>query len=282
MTNTTFLLDSPITLHMTGKFQSPSSEWMHLSRILSDFELIIMTEGTLYMKSDQTFYSVQKGEFLLLSPNTFQSGFKPSTCSFYWLHFSLPINATHQYTTTQQSSYESGKITLPTQGFLKNPEKVLILMKQLQDCIRSYHEKTLNNYMATTILLELYNQLNVHEDHPKNSKAQLYNDILDYIKWHNQDDLRVSTIAEYFGYNEKYLSHLFTTVAGTSLKQYILGQKMEIAKFILTDTNCPVHEVALQLGYTDAHNFMKSFKKVVGLTPSTYRNAYAKRLLFYK
>lgn len=32
------------------------------------------------------------------------------------------------------------------------------MMKQLQDAIRSYNEKNLNNYMTTAILCELFNQ----------------------------------------------------------------------------------------------------------------------------
>ncbi|MNC67761.1 DNA-binding transcriptional regulator AraC [compost metagenome] len=57
---------------------------------------------------------------------------------------------------------------------------------------------------------------------------------------------------------------------------------MEPAKFLLADTNHNINEVSSQLGYTDCHNFMKSFKKIVGLTPTDFRNAYAKRLLFYE
>ncbi|MNE89876.1 HTH-type transcriptional regulator YesS [compost metagenome] len=92
----------------------------------------------------------------------------------------------------------------------------------------------------------------------------------------------MSQIAAYFGYNEKYLSHLFTKISGIPLKQYILQQKMELAKFLLSDTNQNISEVSLQLGYKDCHNFTKSFKKIVGLTPTDFRNAYAKRLLFYE
>ncbi|MNI60240.1 HTH-type transcriptional regulator YesS [compost metagenome] len=158
------------------------------------------------------------------------------------------------------------------------------MMKQLQDSVRGYNQKTLNNYMTTVILCELYNQVFHSEHNPvkKTKQEQLYNDIVDYIKWSRSEHIKVSQIAAYFGYNEKYLSHLFTTISGVSLKQYILQQKMELAKFLLSDTNQNVSEVSLQLGYKDCHNFMKSFKKIVGLTPTDFRNAYAKRLLFYE
>lgn len=57
---------------------------------------------------------------------------------------------------------------------------------------------------------------------------------------------------------------------------------MEAAKSLLTDTNRNISEIAAQLGYPDSQQFMKSFKKITGLTPTDYRNAYANRLLFYE
>ena len=105
---------------------------------------------------------------------------------------------------------------------------------------------------------------------------------MDYVKKFIHKNIKVSEIAHHFGYNEKYISFLFKSKSGTSLKQYILFEKMEIAKFILTDTNNTIGEIAVQLGFNDSHNFMKAFKKVVGLTPSESRNAYSKRLLFYE
>jgi len=278
-----FLVDTPVKLGLTGKFKAPSPEWIHLTRILLDYELIVMTEGTLYIADDRSHYVVKKGEYLLLTPQSNQYGYKTSDCSFYWLHFSCRSEINAVDLSKAIPSYKAGRIIIPQQGSLKNIEKIIVMMKQLQDSVRCYGEKTLNDYMSTSILCEMYNQQYFIESSPeKKSNQQIYNDILDYIKWNCHENIRVSYIAEYFGYNEKYLSHLFTKISGTSLKQYILLQKMEVAKFILSDTNNSISEIGAQLGYGDCHNFMKCFKKIIGLTPTEYRNAYSKRLLFYK
>ncbi|MEK4063431.1 MULTISPECIES: AraC family transcriptional regulator [unclassified Paenibacillus] len=278
------IVDTPVDLEITGKFIAPSSDWIHLSRILQDYELIVMTEGVLYLAGDQQHFVVSKGEYLLLPPSTKQYGYKASECSFYWLHFKSPDGISITDISTHPRNREDNKLLLPQYGTLKSLEKIIVMMKQLQDSVRGYNQKTLNNYMSTVILCELYNQVFHSEHNPakKNKQEQLYNDIVDYIKWSRSEHIKVSQIATYFGYNEKYLSHLFTRISGISLKQYILQQKMELAKFLLSDTNQNVSEVSQQLGYKDCHNFMKSFKKIVGLTPTDFRNAYAKRLLFYE
>ncbi|ULO06131.1 helix-turn-helix transcriptional regulator [Paenibacillus sp. 19GGS1-52] len=278
------LVDVPVDLEITGKFIAPSSDWIHLSRILLDYELIVITHGVLYLAGDKQHFVVSKGEYLLLPPLTKQYGYKASECSFYWLHFSSKNGIKITDISNHPHNKEDNKIMLPQYGTLKSLEKIIVMMKQLQDAVRGYNQKTLNNYMSTVILCELYNQVFYTDNDPskKTKQEQLYNDIVDYIKWSRSEHIKVSQIAAYFGYNDKYLSHLFTTISGLSLKQYILQQKMELAKFLLADTNQNINEVSIQLGYTDCHNFMKSFKKIVGLTPTDFRNAYAKRLLFYE
>ncbi len=57
---------------------------------------------------------------------------------------------------------------------------------------------------------------------------------------------------------------------------------MDQAKYMLTDTNDTINQIAASLSFTDNHNFMKAFKKIVGFTPTEYRNAYSKRLLYDK
>lgn len=274
------MIDKPVKMEITGKFIAQSQDWMHMNRILFDYELVVVTRGTLYISNGEKQFPISHGEYLLLPPLSPQFGYKTSDCSFYWLHFSTdhPVQVA-----TELNSTHAGEIIIPQSGKLASVEKIVVMMKQLQDCVRGYNEQTLNNYLTTTILCELYNQ--VSAQHPVNSnrkQEQLYNDIVDYIKWSRSEPLKVSQIAEYFNYNEKYLSHLFRKKAGISLKQYMLAQKMELAKFLLTDTNQNINEISNQLGYKDSHNFMKSFKKIVGLTPTEFRNAYAKRLLFYE
>ncbi|CAM4355192.1 AraC family transcriptional regulator [Saccharibacillus endophyticus] len=278
-------VDTPVELAITGKFVAPDANWIHLSRTLMDYELMVVTEGVLYLADGSQQFTVAEGEYLLLPPSTQQYGYKVSSCSFYWLHFSSKEqNVVTVDATGGLPRKEDQKIILPRYGKLKSLEKMIVMMKQLQDSVRSYDMSSLNNYMSTVILCELYNQL-FHTDSimvKKTRQEQLYHDIVDYIKWNRGEPVRVSQIAEVFGYNEKYLSHLFSSIAGVSLKQYILQQKMELAKYLLTDTNQNISEVSVKLGYTDSHNFMKAFKKIVGLTPSDFRNAYAKRLLFYE
>ena len=56
---------------------------------------------------------------------------------------------------------------------------------------------------------------------------------------------------------------------------------MDTASFMLIDTNEPITEIAKAVGFSDSHNFSRTYKKLTGLSPSEYRNTFSKRLLFH-
>ena len=52
----------------TGKFKAPSDDWQHANLYLAEYELFVMTEGTLYLSYNEERFTVERGEYLLLPP----------------------------------------------------------------------------------------------------------------------------------------------------------------------------------------------------------------------
>ncbi len=269
---------------MTGKFKAPNSHWKHELFNLTDYELFVMTEGTLYLSYNDEDFTVKSGEYLLLPPsNGWRQGFKEAYSSFYWMHFAT-AEQMQDISTISTDTANLDIFTIPQTGTISKLEKMVVLMKQLQDSAKSHYPAVTLNAMVTSIMAELYGQLCLHEPIRIRSlsQKQIYLDIIDYITLNLSKNLKVSDVAAHFGYNEKYLSHLFAELSGISLKQLITQRKMEAANFMLTDSNTPIADIAKSLGFPDSHNFSRAYKKATGLTPSEYRNAFAKRLLFHK
>jgi AraC-like DNA-binding protein len=278
-----FDIRKQFSYHWCGKFKSPSPEWMHLTRRLIDFELMLVTEGTLYIASNENKYTVKKGEYLLMKPTDLQYGHQASDCTFYWFHFTYNNNYNdpvliHDY--DEKAISDISHLLIPEKGTLSLAERIIILMKQLQDSAKRYGDTTLNQYLASAILSELSNQSYLFQRHGDIKRQhQLYNDICDYITLHISENIKVSEVASYFGYNKKYLPSFFRKHSSITVKQYILQTKMEFAKAELTDTNHSISQVAYNIGFNDVHNFSIAFKKITGLSPSDYRNSYNKRNL---
>ena len=277
MTTHTFSLERPLTYHWCGKFEAPNTEWMHIHRTLTDYELMVVTSGCLYIADDTTKYIVHAGEYLLMIPGQKQYGYQASECVFYWLHFA------EQMSDAPEKEANDMEITLPLQHALPHSERIIILFKQMQDDERRYHHSLSNNYHATGILTELYNQCSdTSAGSTLRTREQLYTDIIDYISWHICEPIRVSEIAGYYGYNEKYLTTFFKKMSGTPLKTYIINEKISRAKSLLADTNDTVAQIGYNLGFSDNHNFSSCFKRATGLTPTKYRASFAKRMLFHE
>ncbi len=268
--------------HWCGKFTSPNNEWIHMTRHLGDYELMVVTEGTLYIGDHNKEYVVKKGEYLLMPPTSHQHGTHSGSCHFYWLHFSYHEGQQDHQTFPSMPVYTPNHLLIPVQETLPSMERIIILMKQLQDSDRRYKDNTLNRYLCSAILAEVSAQTYYKSNKDKQLKEQLYSDILDYISWHAQENLRVSDIATYFGYNEKYLTTFFKKYAGITLKQHILQTKMDLAKSALSETTQPISQIAYSLGFSDAHNFSNAFRKTTGLSPSEYRASYNKHNVFQK
>ena len=285
---------NPLMFNRTGKFEALSSKWTHSVQTTEDYELIVETEGNLYLQYQDVKYTVTPGQYLLLQPPSskpsdekrIRRGFLESECSFYWMHFSC--QRAYPVSGLIPSKIDGGRndILLPVQKTLLYPERVLLLMRQLQNCVRTGYDTHYMDYMTTLIISEISNQHIISLTEKKDAdtpniplQKQLYNDIVDYINYFISDNLKVSSIASHFGYNEKYLSRYFRETSGISLKQYILSQKIERANFLLSDTNMSVTSIADSLGFSNYHNFARTYKNITSMTPSEYRNTYAKRIL---
>lgn len=278
-----FNAEKEFSYHWCGKFVAPDNQWIHLTRKLQDYELFVVVEGELHIGTHSKDYTISTGEYLLMPPDEFEHGTKPSGCSFYWMHFGYNQEQNNHELLPESAglSYIPGHLLLPEQGRLSSLDRIIILMKQLQDSDRRYRETTLNRYLCSAILSEIALQSQIYPVYDnKIIKEQLYQDICDYIFWHLTDNIKVTQIASYFGYNEKYLTTFFKQRSGVSIKQYILQVKMERAKASLSETTEPVSQIAFRLGFADAHNFSNAFRKITGLSPSEYRDSYNKHNVF--
>jgi len=68
-----------------------------------------------------------------------------------------------------------------------------------------------------------------------------------------------------------YLSQIFSSHEGLTLEKYIIRQKVERAKELLSYQEATVADVAQQLGYSSAAYLTNQFRQVTGLSPSEFQ-----------
>ena len=84
--------------------------------------------------------------------------------------------------------------------------------------------------------------------------------------------LSVSQLADISGISEIYYRKIFTSLYGTSPARYIRSIRIEKAKNCLLDKEMSVTDVAEAVGFSNLYHFSRTFKHMVGISPTEYIN----------
>jgi AraC-like DNA-binding protein len=86
-------------------------------------------------------------------------------------------------------------------------------------------------------------------------------------------DLRV--LAQEAHVSPRHFSRSFRRVFGETPRQYLISRRLERARHLLRTTDLTVAEICLEVGFTSVGSFTTAFSRHVGVSPTTFRKAYA-------
>jgi len=93
-----------------------------------------------------------------------------------------------------------------------------------------------------------------------------------YIEQNYQDcNLSLLSVSEEFQISPSYLSRLFKETVGEKFVHYLTRVRIENAKKMLRESDRSVQEIAMEVGYVHPFSFIRTFKKITGITPGEYR-----------
>ncbi|WP_313131622.1 helix-turn-helix domain-containing protein [Anaerocolumna sp.] len=93
-----------------------------------------------------------------------------------------------------------------------------------------------------------------------------------YIHSHLAEPLTLDKVCDSININPSYLSDIFRKQVKCTFSQYILKQRISLAKKLLMDSQFTVNLIAEKCGFTNQSYFCTCFRKEVGMTPCCYRN----------
>lgn len=102
---------------------------------------------------------------------------------------------------------------------------------------------------------------------------QLMTEVADYISDRHTETLSMDELADRFHLSKSYLHKLFKQHTGLTPNQYQLLQRINHAKALLGETDEPITDIALRLGFGEMAYFSRCFKEATGVTPSFYRSS---------
>ncbi len=248
--------DFPIPKFENGGIFSSKGGWIHSTRVIDTYELILVTRGTVYLEENGVRHTLRPNDYILLHPDTMHGGFRVSheAVTFYWLHFH------------SEQSYP-----LAFTGTAPQPEIMIQNARQLLQIHHSpVYPKLTVDYMMYVLLAELLAQRQQRK--PQNALAL---QTLEYIRAHAYHPLTAAEVAKNMGYHPDYLSRVLKTYCNTTLNGEIIRQRLSRAKYYLQTTDFTAARIAAELGYEDANLFEKFFSYHMGITPTVYRNSFS-------
>jgi AraC family transcriptional regulator len=126
--------------------------------------------------------------------------------------------------------------------------------------------------MAVIHLLTHYltTDIRVHEGTLRLTHKQMKR-VNEYILAHLAEPLSLETLAQQIGYSAYHFARLFRETTNITPHQFVLSKRLERAEYLLAETNLPLSQVTLEVGFQSQSHFTQAFKSLFGVTPRHYR-----------
>ena len=113
----------------------------------------------------------------------------------------------------------------------------------------------------------------------KDRKAELIekikNLIVELVYWSDEKEPMLLKYSDYISQKLNreyhYLSSLFTEVESITIEKYLINQRIERAKELITYNELTFQAIAQKLHYGSIHHFSNQFKTVTGMSPTAFK-----------
>lgn len=84
-------------------------------------------------------------------------------------------------------------------------------------------------------------------------------------------------LADKLNHSYGYISNIFSDVTYTSIENFIIIQRIELAKQLIINNQLSLTEIAYRLNYSSVAHLSTQFKNTTGITPSAFQRIIIKR-----
>jgi AraC family transcriptional regulator len=93
----------------------------------------------------------------------------------------------------------------------------------------------------------------------------------EYVEAHLDRGIGLADLAKAAGLSRMHFAAQFRAATGYRPREYLLHQRIEHAKSLLSNTQMPIVEVALTVGFSSQAHFSTVFKRITSETPARWR-----------
>jgi AraC-like DNA-binding protein len=241
------------------------------------YEVYLFLRGNSLMYLEQSCYKLEPGDLIIISPGEMHRCICLDTQTYERIGLNIKKTAL-----AKLSSHRSNLIScFESHPFGQNnlirltQEQIVYysgLAEKLIGSLNSeeYGQDLLAECYATQLLVFINNLYRSSTYKADNIMPELVSHTMSYINRHLAEPLSSGQLEQEFHYSGKYISQQFRKYTGLTIRSYILDQRVSLAKSCLS-AGKSVAEACELSGFSDYANFIRSFKKVAGISPGKYK-----------
>lgn len=238
----------------------------------TSIEIFAVLEGELLFYINNKKYPLHAGELLIVNANEIHSvnALKENKTAV----IQIPLRQFENYFTAQQFIRFEGGIHRETDSENPSDRRLISLVQRLYNVYterrNGYDFRTISLYYELLYLMVTqYRVTEVEEKELRHNRhLSSLSRITTYMREHYREDLKLSDLAETFGYSDAYLSRMFREYAKVNFKTYLQDIRMAYACRDLLNTDHTIGQIAMDNGFCSSRGFAKDFKKRYGILPS--------------
>ena len=242
------------------------------------YEIFLFLGGSRKVCIENQCFVCQPGDLFLIRPDQLHAGLCDEACEYE----RIVVNVKEEF--LKQLSGEDIDFSECFECGENNPVKRIRLGYQDMEKVKAIYQDFENarkqsgcgqKRLTDTYILQLlifmcrWFQQRDMQNNSDNIMPQVVSDVMAYIQNNLTEELTVESLSEKFYFQDRYLSKVLKKYTGLTMRTYILDCRITRAKKLLCE-GYNVSEVCYKAGFNDYSNFLRSFKKHVGISPGKY------------
>lgn len=266
-------LISDLVIHSMGYFPKAEGHYIIRESGIGEYILIYCTKGEGWFILNGNKYIVPENHFFILPaeiPHQYGAS-EDSPWYIYWVHFKgrkAPIISSVLQGVIPINRGDNSRINDRVAFF---DELLNVMECTIQDSTISYVNLSFNHLISSFLHISTYRKAKYSEGKAENTS---FISLATHFMYENiENKLTLHDIARHFGYSDSYFYRLFFKETNYAPITYFLHLKIERASQLLKNTNLKINQIALKLAFDDPYYFSRIFKKIVGMSPKSYRQS---------
>lgn len=269
---------------MVRAYREPAEvkEELHLPTA-PDMFLVLVTSGVMHVEcralhSPWISYAIGASDLFLTPPSGAPYVLRWASLSpepIHTLHLHLNQRLVVQ-AVEQLADRDPARLTVQDRSGFQDPllsQLGLALQREVSQPLTAdrLYAEAVAQMMIVHLLRHYATQRVVIPDYAYGLSRHQMRQVTDFVLAHLHEHLSLECLAQQVNLSAYHFARLFRRTTGESPHQFVLCKRLEAAEHLLRETDLPLAQIAVTVGFPNQSHFTQAFRQHRGLTPRQYR-----------